>query len=298
MSVPIAKISTETARAKINLTLHIGRVIGDPSDPYYGYHPLDSLVVFADVGDRLRSEVSDVTSLHIDGPFGAGLEADERNLILKAYKAVALKADIPPLKFTLTKVLPVASGIGGGSADAAAALRILMRHAELSADEWQVIALSLGADVPVCVMSSTAHMSGIGGDLHGLTGLGSLQAVLVNPGVAVSTGAVFKAFDTGHPAWGEVRETPRPQLSRGDLLARAKDGRNDLQPPATAQQPLIQTVLEALSRQEGCALSRMSGSGATCFGLFSNAEMAKAAANAIAENHPDWWVVPTVLGEG
>ena len=281
------------ARAKINLTLHIGRVIADPSDPYFGYHPLDSLVVFADVGDTLRAEVAGETSLDINGPFAEGLEVDERNLILKAYHAVALKADIPPLRFTLTKVLPVASGIGGGSADAAAALRLLQGHVKQSDDEWHAIALSLGADVPVCLMSHTVHMSGIGGDLQGCPDLGVLYAVLVNPGVAVSTAAIFKAFDAGD----NVRETPRPQRGDGNLRVRATDGRNDLQPPAVAQQPIIETVLRAIAAQKGCELSRMSGSGATCFGLFETKGAAETAASQIAADHPDWWVVPTVLGD-
>lgn len=280
------------AKAKINLTLHVGRIIEDPEDAFFGYHPLDSLVGFADVFDGLTVRPADKTSLTIDGPFGAGLDTVDNNLILKAYKAVAEKAPLLPLHITLTKNLPVASGIGGGSADAAAMLRLLQGFADLPDDVWHEIALGLGADVPVCLLSKTTHMSGIGEDLRPCPSLGYVPCVLVNPGRAVSTGAIFKTFDAG-----EVRETPRPQLASGSLMARAKDGRNDLEPPAIATEPVIQTVLDILESQSGCDLARMSGSGATCFGLFHSQKSADVAAEVILKNNPDWWVVATTIGD-
>lgn len=280
------------AKAKINLTLHVGRIIADPSDDFFGYHPLDSLAVFADVFDGVTVRPSKKTELYIDGPFGAGLDAGDNNLILKAYNAVAVKSPLSPLHITLTKNLPIASGIGGGSADAAAMLRLLQGFADLPDNIWQATALDLGADVPVCFLSKTAHMSGIGEDLRPWPDLGRLPCVLINPGVAVSTAAIFKAFDAG-----QTRETPRPQLEDGPLLARAKDGHNDLQAAAIATEPVIQTVLDNLEDQTGCDLARMSGSGATCFGLFDSQQSAEVAAKAIVENNPDWWVVATTVGD-
>lgn len=273
------------------MTLHVGRIITDPADPFYRYHPLDSLVVFADVGDDLTAAKSAELSLSIDGPFAGDLSAEPDNLILRAYRAVAAKTDITPLIFTLTKNLPVASGIGGGSADAAAALRIMRGIVDLGDVDWRDIALSLGADVPVCLGSTTTHMSGIGQDLTPWADLGVVHAVLVNPGIAVSTASIFKAFDSGSP-----RETPRPQKHSGTLLERARDGRNDLQPPAIEAAPVIADVIHILSAQCGCDLARMSGSGATCFGLFEDAQAAALAAAAITDNHPTWWCVATTLG--
>lgn len=273
------------------MTLHVGRIITDPADPFYRYHPLDSLVVFADIGDDLTAAQSDGLSLSIDGPFAGDLSADADNLILRAYHAVAAKADIAPLSFTLRKNLPVASGIGGGSADAAAALRIMQGLVTLPDNIWRDIALSLGADVPVCLGSITTHMSGIGQDLTPWPDLGVVHAVMVNPGVALSTARIFKTFDNAAP-----RETPRPQKYSGMLLERARDGRNDLQTPAIDTAPVIADVIQTLSAQGGCDLARMSGSGATCFGLFEDAQAAALAAATIKDNHPTWWCVATTLG--
>ena len=196
----------ETARAKINLTLHVGRIIKDPSDPFYGYHPLDSLVVFADIGDELDMVEADTTTLSINGPFAAGLTAKSDNLILRALSA----AKAGPHSVTLEKNLPVSAGIGGGSANAAAVLRMC------GVDDLST-AVSLGADVPVCLHSKTAHMTGIGEDIRLLPNMEPLQALLVNPRVAVSTGSIFKAFD----ASPNIRETPRPIKQKGDFcLAR------------------------------------------------------------------------------
>ena len=174
----------ELARAKINLNLHIGQVIDDPAHRHHGYHPLSSLVVFADYGDELSCETSQKTSLEITGPFSKGLETDESNLILKAYQRVADQVEIPKLKFNLVKNLPIASGIGGGSADAAAALRLLQNYVNLNDHDWHSIALSLGADVPVCFYSKTCIMKGIGEQIEFLENRDNLHAVLVNAGVS------------------------------------------------------------------------------------------------------------------
>jgi len=195
------------------------------------------------------------TTLSIGGPFGMGLTAEGDNLILRALTAAKVK----PQYVTLEKHLPVSAGIGGGSANAAAVLRMC------GVDDLH-IAVSLGADVPVCLRSQTAHMTGIGEDVSLMPDMGQLHALLVNPRVAVSTAAIFKALD----AAPDVRVTPRPMKMDGDLLSRALDGRNDLEPIAMAQAPVIGDVLRLLAAQPGCQLARMSGSGATCFGLFEN----------------------------
>ncbi len=286
----------ELARAKVNLTLHVGRIIADTADRYYGYHPLDSLVVFADAADEITAIAADKTSLSIIGPLSESLRAETDNLILKAVEAVGARHDVPPLAITLTKNLPLAAGLGGGSANAAAMLRILQRFITLPNDEWLSIALSLGADVPVCLASRTSHMTGIGEGVTPIAGLGKWPAVLVNPRVPTPTGAVFKTFDSQTGA-NAPRETPRPQKAAGDMLARTLDGRNDLQPPAIQSVPLINNVLRALSVQSGAQIARMSGSGASCFALFERAAQAQAAAKKIAQQYPEWWVMAAEFGD-
>ncbi|WP_026941553.1 4-(cytidine 5'-diphospho)-2-C-methyl-D-erythritol kinase [Hellea balneolensis] len=272
----------EPAKAKINLTLHVGRIIKDVSDPFYGYHPLDSLVVFADIADEIVMSPAEVTALSIEGPFGASLTGENDNLILRALRAASAK----PHQIKLTKNLPVSAGIGGGSANAAAVLRMC------GVDDLHT-AVSLGADVPVCLRSETAHMTGIGKDVTLMPNMGQLHAVLVNPGVAVSTGKIFKAFD----AAPDIRETPRPMKQKGDLLVRALDGRNDLEPIAIAQAPIIGDVLRMIASQIGCQLARMSGSGATCFGVYENRTAARRAKAAIKAQAPDWWCEAVILGD-
>lgn len=272
----------ERARAKINLTLHVGQTIKDPSDPFFGYHPLDSLVVFADVGDELEMFGAEKTTLSIGGPFGAGLTADSDNLILRALTA----ANAAPQYVTLEKHLPVSAGIGGGSANAAAVLRMC------GVDDLH-IAVALGADVPVCLRSQTAHMTGIGEDVTPMPGMGQLHALLVNPGIAVSTASIFKAFDAAK----DIRETPRPMKTSGDLLTRALDGRNDLEPIAIAEARVIGDVLRMLASQDGCQLARMSGSGATCFGVFESGRALRKAQAEIQAQASDWWCKATLLGD-
>ncbi len=283
---------SELAKAKINLTLHVGRVIKDQADEFFGYHPLDSLVVFADIADILSCTPSDKTRLRISGPFAKNLRANEDNLVLKAFRAVERHVGCEPLEFSLEKNLPIAAGIGGGSANAAAALRLMMAYADMPRTDWLDIALRLGADVPICLSAKTARMTGIGESVTPLSGLGQVHAVLVNPGVAVMTKDIFAALDLGC-----AQETPRPQKTSGDLLARAMDGRNDLEPPAAALAPQITECLRALSSQPGCLLARMSGSGATCFGLFETRAASLVAADHISRLHPTWWVQAALLGD-
>lgn len=280
------------ARAKINLTLHVGRAIADQSDPFFGYHPLDSLVVFSDFGDVLSCEPANDMALEISGPFAKDVPSDATNLILKAVHVAGRTSDHPPLAFKLEKNLPVASGIGGGSANAAAALRLLARYIDLPQASWMEIALKIGADVPVCLASKTARMTGIGETVTPLPGLGQIFVVLANPAVQVLTKEIFQALDSAEP-----RETPRPAMMAGDLLTRALDGRNDLEPPAMSFAPEIGICLRELASTAGCQLARMSGSGATCFGIYASDTQAKRAADMISKKWPAWWVRAARLGD-
>lgn len=274
---------TEFAPAKINLHLH---VVGRRSD---GYHLLDSLVVFAGAGDLLSVSPSDTLSLRLAGPFAAGLEAEADNLVLRAARALADSAGIRPAgALVLEKNLPVASGIGGGSADAAAALRLLSRFWGIAPtpDAVARIAQRLGADVPVCIPSSPAIMSGIGEILHPAPRLPHAGIVLLNPGTAISTPAVFQARSAAFSAPAAF-----PQdgwRSAEQMAASLRAARNDLEPPARALAPVIGDCLNILASAPGCLLSRMSGSGATCFGLFASAEQARTVAGTLVR--PGWWV--------
>lgn len=265
----------QLARAKVNLTLHVGALRGD------GYHALDSLVVFADIGDDLTFNPAAETRLSIHG--ADDLPTDGSNLILRAMAMI----DAPPHHIELTKNLPVSAGLGGGSANAAAVLRQFSNA--LTHDE---LAFQLGADIPVCHESRTAMMRGIGEDVTPISGLRQLSAVLVNPGVAVSTGGVFKAMDAAPRP-----KAPRANALSGGLLSRALAGENDMQDFAIAQVPIINDVLRALAQQSGCELARMSGSGATCFGIFRSDAQAVAAAETISTDHSDWWVRACRLGD-
>lgn len=266
------------APAKINLTLH---VTGQRPD---GYHLLDSLVCFADVGDTIRVRSSDTLCLSIEGPFSKGLAVDETNLVLRAARFLAPEKCA---EITLIKRLPVASGIGGGSADAAAALRALSALWGVALPKARDTAV-LGADVPVCMTSSFARMSGTGEQIGLLADAPDPVMVLINPGVGVSTPTVFRGLGQ--------KDNPRmqdmPSVTSQDWIAWLTSQRNDLEAPARAAQPVIGTVLEALRAIPGCRLARMSGSGATCFAIFDRAVDAGALA-AIRGHHPEWWVVET-----
>lgn len=267
------------APAKINLTLH---VTGRRDD---GYHLLDSLVVFADFGDRITVRPATATRLTVTGPMAAGVPVDAGNLVLKAAALIGITADI-----MLEKYLPAAAGIGGGSSDAAATLRALSEMTNVAVPHD---VLSLGADVPVCLAGGAARMRGIGEDVTPLPGVPPLYAVLVNPGVAVATPEIFAGLTTrDNPAMSEPLPT-WPETS--DFMAWLATQRNDLQAPAVAKAPIIAEVLATLLDTPGCQLARMSGSGATCFGLYDSAERASAAAGRLAQDRPGWWVRATRL---
>ncbi len=270
----------ETAYAKINLALHIRRRRPD------GYHDLESLFVFAVDGDHLRVEPSDTVSLAISGPFAAGLSDGADNLVMRA--AVALQATFgikAGAALSLEKNLPVASGIGGGSADAAATLRLLCRLWDIDKIDPKIhhIAQKLGADVPACLTSETLYGDGKGDALTSvsLPGLSGTPLLLVNPGISLSTAQVFARWDG---------------VDRGALnRERPFDGRNDLTAAAIALVPEIGALLGYLARQSGVTLARMSGSGATCFALFESLTARDSAAVLIKQAMPRAWCLPTEI---
>lgn len=293
MSDVMTDAATDFAPAKVNLTLRVG---GPRAD---GYHPLESLVVFADWGDTLTALPAGTLTLSLAGPGAEGLKADPQNLVLKAAYALRAAADKPELgaALTLDKHLPVAAGLGGGSSDAAAALRILNRVWDLgfSIKQLAEIGSVVGADVPACVHARPLRMEGIGERVTPLIAWPALHGVIVHPGAPVPTGPVFKAYDATAPG----RLTPGKPMVAGTLDAavnRLLLDENDLQAPAIAQAPVIATALEVLAAQPGVRLSRMSGSGASCFGLFETSDAAQRAANDIASAHPDWTARAVVFG--
>ncbi|WP_028134898.1 4-(cytidine 5'-diphospho)-2-C-methyl-D-erythritol kinase [Bradyrhizobium japonicum] len=283
----------EQGRAKVNLSL---RVVGRRAD---GYHDLESVVAFADCADRLTLEPGGELKLTTTGPLAAACGDTADNLVLKAARLLA--EAVPGLKlgaFALDKVLPVAAGIGGGSADAAAALRLLARLNDLSLDDprLQKVALATGADVPVCLVSRACDMTGVGEQLLPLS-LPSMPCVMVNPRVPVATKDVFQELGLRNgellvgvtdviraPAW------PDEGGSTADWVAVLERVPNDLEAPALRIQPVIGEVLEALRGTAGVQLARMSGSGATCFAIYGAANEAHAAAERVRRDHPGWWV--------
>ena len=277
----------ERAYAKVNLALHVRERRTD------GYHELESLFVFARDGDLLTGEATEdgSISLMLDGPFADALEAGKGNLVMKAARLMQERlGEKRGAAIRLTKTLPVASGIGGGSADAAAALRLLNRlwGAQLPSAELERIGLLLGSDVPACISSVTQMVRGRGEvleqrEVQGLTGMPML---LVNPGVALSTAQVFKGWD----------QQDRGPLDVGTLEDVIVRGRNDLEPPAIQVAPIIAEVLAQLHGQAGVQLTRMSGSGATCFALFDQSESRRAAAKALVAQRPGWWIMETEIG--
>ncbi|MCR9272970.1 MULTISPECIES: 4-(cytidine 5'-diphospho)-2-C-methyl-D-erythritol kinase [Mameliella] len=265
------------APAKINLTLH---VTGQRAD---GYHLLDSLVMFADVGDRVTVARASEMSLRVTGPMAAGVPDDARNLCWKAAEAFG-----EPVAITLDKHLPAAAGIGGGSSDAAAVLRGME---QLFGRPSGVHLPDLGADVPVCMLAHAARMQGIGEEVLPLD-MAPFHAVLVNPGVEVSTPAVFRVLGCKDNApMTPMAETGMPLAALNWLASQ----RNDLQPPAIMVKPVIAEVLDALAALKGARLARMSGSGATCFALFDTRAAADGAAITLSSAHPEWWVRPATL---
>jgi 4-diphosphocytidyl-2-C-methyl-D-erythritol kinase len=293
-----AQTLIEDGRAKVNLTL---RVVGRRTD---GYHDLESVVAFADCADRLSLVPGSELNLATEGPLAQACGEAADNLVFKA--AQLLDKRVPDLRlgdFTLDKILPVAAGIGGGSADAAAALRLLARANGLAVDDPRLIevARSTGADVPVCLASRACVMTGVGETLLPL-GLPKLPCVLVNPRVPVATKDVFNALGlrNGELLLGvtdviEAAAWPEDGASVGTWIEALALGRNDLEAPATRIQPVIGAVLSALRAAAGAQLIRMSGSGATCFAIFENGSEAQAAAQKILFDHPQWWVHAGVL---
>ena len=276
----MAELLQDTAYAKINLALHVRHRRAD------GYHALETLFVFAEDGDELTATPSDVFSLAISGPFGQGLSTGPDNLVLKAVMALAKANGIKSgLALTLDKNLPIAAGIGGGSADAAAALRLAAKIWQLGPDTIgpEAIAPAIGADVPACLHAQSCYGSGVGDALTNAPDLGlkGQPILLVNPNVACPTGPVFAAWDGVDPG----------PLSLKDWQL----GRNDLEQPAIGLVPVITDVLALLAKQPGVDLVRMSGSGATCFALFSDDDARNGAASAVQAAQPNWWIFSTRL---
>jgi 4-diphosphocytidyl-2-C-methyl-D-erythritol kinase len=280
----------EKAPAKVNLTL---RVVGRRAD---GYHDIESLVAFAGVGDALTFTPGGALALNVGGPTAAAAGEIADNLVLKAARALAERVDRLKLgRFALSKRLPVAAGLGGGSADAAAALRLLARANGLASDDPRLMqaARATGADVPVCLDPRPRFMRGIGDVLSDPLDLPRLFAVLLNPDVAVATKDVFAALAV--PTSGH---TASPTICTGApaLLAEIASGGNDLEGPAIELEPTIAEALAVLRKLPGCRLARMSGSGATCFALFDSMDAAREAARRLRVGYPGWWVRATRLG--
>lgn len=278
---------TQTAPAKINLALHVTHRRED------GYHDLESLIVFADIFDDLEASLADADSLVISGPFSGGLGAGPSNLVLRAVAAFRARwPDLSPpgLSLHLVKNLPVAAGIGGGSADAAAALRIMAALAPepVPVSDLTDLATGLGADVPACLLSRPLVARGVGEILSPLPQFPHLHVTLVNPGVAVATADVFRRL-RAHDNY-PLPALPSPLTRPAQLGLWLNETRNDLEPPAVKLVPEIGVLIDELAATQGCMLARMSGSGATVFGLFGSEGQAHEAASEMRRMHPDYWV--------
>ena len=284
----------EHAPAKVNLTL---AVIGRRAD---GYHDIESLVAFAAVGDTLTLTPGRELALTVRGPTAraAGPLAD--NLVIKAARALAERVNgLKWGRFVLSKRLPAAAGIGGGSSDAGAALRLLARANRLTPDDPRLhdAAGAVGADVSVCLDPRARIMRGRGEILSEPLAVPRLPAVLANPGIALSTRAVFAKLVFTAGCGPRSARASKPVLLDGDgYLSYLSSQSNDLEAPARAIEPAVGETLAALRANSGCRLARMSGSGATCFALFHSTRAAAAAAKALRERHPDWWIRATTVG--
>jgi 4-diphosphocytidyl-2-C-methyl-D-erythritol kinase len=292
LSAPV--LLADHAPAKVNLTL---RVLARRPD---GYHEIESLVVFADFGDRLSFSRGGDLALTVGGPSAAAAGAGDDNLVRKAARALAARrAGIVLGAFDLDKRLPVAAGLGGGSSDAAAALRLLADASGIARDDpaLYAAACATGADVPVCLDPRPRIMRGTGERLSAPFSLPRLPAVLVNPGVALPTKAVFAGWKASSAAATPLDEAALEKIaSTRELVQLVAEQRNDLEPPAIALQPSVADVLTALRECPGCLLARMSGSGATCFGLFGSLDEATAAERTVSLSQPKWWVKATTFG--
>ena len=286
----MAAVLTEKAPAKINLTL---RVLGRRAD---GYHRLESLVAFADLADTLSLQPGGDAALDITGPFASACGPVAGNLVLKAFAALRERVvGLNAGRFVLEKNIPVAAGLGGGSADAAASLRLLARANSLAPDDPRLAeaAPTVGADVPVCLESNARIMRGVGEELSAALDLPPLAALLVNPGVPLATRDVFARFAGNQDGKTSLAGVPR---ECGALIEWLGAHGNDLTHSAIACVPVIADVLSALSVLPGARLARMSGSGPTCFALFTSPGEATAAAQRLKSERKDWWVCPTTLG--
>lgn len=279
------------APAKVNLFLHVGPVSDD------GYHPLASLVAFADVGDGVRVEPAQRLGLTVTGPFGHVLNNGGDNLILTALRALGAKVGgDPSVTVTLDKQLPVAAGLGGGSSDAGAALKAARDALQLSLDDVALadLAAAVGADGPMCLHARAAWAEGRGDRLTFEPRLPPLPAVLINPGKPSPTGAVYRAYDAGSPGMADRPDPPR-DWTLSSVIDWLAAQRNDLEAPAVALEPAIGEALSEAARLPDVRLVRMSGSGATVFALFESAAAAAQAARSLLSERPDWWVRPTTL---
>jgi 4-diphosphocytidyl-2-C-methyl-D-erythritol kinase len=280
----------EQAPAKINLTL---RVLGRRAD---SYHTLESLVAFAELSDSLTLRSGDEPALDVSGPFAAACGNPADNLVLKACAALRERAaGLKAGRFSLVKNIPVAAGLGGGSADAAAALRLLARNNGIAAGDPRLMqaARDTGADVPVGLESQARIMRGVGDELSAPVKIPRLPALLVNPGVALATRDVFGQFHPVQPAQKPLAEVPGELEALFAFLAATE---NDLTPAAIACAPVVTEAIERLRALPEVRLVRMSGSGATCFALFASAAEAAVAARQLSAAHKDWWICPTTLG--
>lgn len=286
-------VAAQIAPAKINLALHVTRRRED------GYHDLESLVVFADVADELEAEPAATDSLSIVGPFARSLSPSENNLVSRAVSAFRARwpgAVAQGLSLTLTKNLPVAAGIGGGSADAAAALRLMASLSDrpIPVADLSNLAAGLGADVPACLLSTPLIARGVGELLEPLPDFpAALHIVLVNPMVPLPTADVFRRL-RAHDNY-PLPALPLPLTRPAQLGLWLHETRNDLQPPAIKLVPVIGDIVEQLAETQGCMLSRMSGSGATVFGLFGSEGQAHQAAQVMRAHNPDHWVAAAPL---
>lgn len=295
MPADVEAALAEAAPAKVNLALH---VTGRRAD---GYHELESLVVFVDVGDELVARPARTDRLTVDGPFAAATGSGDSNLVMRAVRAFRERwpGRLPDgLDIALTKNLPVAAGIGGGSADAAAMLRLLARlgEGEYPLTELRDLALSLGADVPACLLSQPCEVRGVGEILHPLRGFPATHLVLVNPLVPVVTADVFRRLESRQNP--PLPALPQPLTRPAQLGLWLAETRNDLEPAAIALVPAIGTLLRDMRTVDGCALARMSGSGGTVFGLFGSAAQAHQAAHDMRARHPGYWVAAAPVMAG
>jgi 4-diphosphocytidyl-2-C-methyl-D-erythritol kinase len=280
----VAEPLRERAPAKVNLTL---RVVSRRAD---GYHELESLVAFAELADVVTFDPDAPPDIEVTGPFAAATGPAGENLVLEAARLMRVDRG----RFTLEKNIPVAAGLGGGSADAAAALRLIARQRSTDTDNPRIrdAARRCGADVPVCLVPKARIMRGIGDVLSPPVSVPALPALLINPGVELATRDVFAAFDETTGSARSIGDVPTELAGFVDWL---KHYDNDLTRAAISRVPMIADILSVLKGEPGCQLARMSGSGATCVGIFGSADQMRLAADRLQSQHPEWWVFATTL---